>query len=266
MIFCKELNKGYETKAEMFSALIANKELIIGAKKAAIKFSDPVSFIQVATKSESVKADLAIGDYIYPVINTTNYMDSHGDVHLDGIWNVSVSEQKNKLYYIINHELELGKVISYPNDTEAMVKTMNWTDLGKNYIGTTEALIYKSRLTEKSNKDALNAILGKEDIQNSVRMQYCSMKLCINDTNADFKEEYANFTKYYPRIANGEKALEAGYFWAVQEAKIVKEGSAVLFGSNDATPILYTDPSKDSQKIDPQLSSQESKTFLDYLN
>jgi hypothetical protein len=123
-----------------------------------------------------------------------------------------------------------------------MVKRMQWAELGKSYPGYTEALIFKSRLTEKSNSDFVKAVMAGEDIQNSVRMQYVSLSFAVNSDKTDFKEEKAVWDRYYSDIANKDAADEAGYFWAITEAKIYKEGSAVLFGANDATPILYTEP------------------------
>lgn len=250
MIFCKELNKEFATKAEMFKALKDNATKIIGLKKAQFKNSDPVSY---TIKKEVVKDDttgdvIGYGSFVYAIINTTNWLDSHGDVHLNGIWDNSIKDQKGKLYYIINHDLKLGSVISYPPDTDASVAPLKWTDLGLDYTGDTEALMFKVKLTEATNKDAFNAISTKQAIQNSVRMGYISMILCIDDSSADFKQEKANFDKYLPVIANKDEAKEHGYFWAIPEAKIVKEGSAVLFGSNEATPILYSDPADAGQK------------------
>lgn len=257
MIACKELNKIFATKQEMFAELKANKEKIVGLKKAAYKFSDPASFVyksKDAKKAEGEVEAIGIGSYIYPVINTTNYLDSCGDVHLDGIWDVSVKDNKGKLYYIINHELEIGKVIAYPLDVEPSVVTMEWSELGLSYTGKTQALVFKVKLTEATNKDALGAIIAKAALQNSVRMQYIDMILCIDDASDDYKQEYENFYKYMAVIANKQDAMDAGYFWAIPQAKIVKEGSACLFGANDATPILYSDPANTSQKNDPDPS------------
>jgi hypothetical protein len=262
MIFCKELNKEFATKAEMFAELKANRDKIIGLKKAAIKNSDPVSFAVKGSSTIKATAEdsapVAIGSHIYAIINCTNWLDSHGDVHLDGIWDQSVKDNKGKLYYIINHELELGKVISYPDEVVPSVQNLTWTDLGQPYAGNTQALMFDALLTEASNKDAATAIIAKKAIQNSVRMQYIDIILCIDDSSDDYKQEYANFYKYLAVIANKQDAMDAGYFWAVAQAKIVKEGSAVLFGSNEATPILYTDPgstSQDNNKEEPAESS-----------
>lgn len=257
MIVCKELNKSFATKQEMFAELKANKEKIVGLKKAAYKFSDPASFVykkKDAQKAEGESEAIGIGSFIYPVINTTNYLDSCGDVHLDGIWDVSVKDNKGKLYYIINHELEIGKVIAYPQDVEPSVVAMDWSELGLSYTGKTQALVFKVKLTEATNKDALGAIIAKAALQNSVRMQYIDMILCIDDASDDYKQEYENFYKYLAVIANKQDAMDAGYFWAIPQAKIVKEGSACLFGANDATPILYSDPANTSQKNDPDPS------------
>jgi len=253
MIFCKELNKEFETRELMFAALKANKDKIIGLKKANYKHSDPVSYV---IKGDDViktadNTSVGVGSIIYACINTTNWLDSHGDVHLNGIWDNSIKDQKGKLYYIINHDLKLGSVIAYPGDVEAYVQDLNWSDLGMDYQGTTQALMFKAKLTEATNKDAFNAIATKQDIQNSVRMGYISMTLCIDDKSPDFAQENANFYKYLPIIANKQDAIDQGYFWAISEAKIVKEGSAVLFGSNEATPILYSDPADAGQKQHP---------------
>lgn len=272
MIFCKELKKEFGTKSEMFAALKANKEAIIGLKKAATKFTDWVevyvkSIVDEANKAEGEAVEIKMGDFVYPVINTTNWLDSHGDVHLDGIWDVSAKDQNGKTYYIINHELELGKVIAYPGDVEIMLRKMPWRDLGKDVDGETQALIFKVKLTEKGNTDANKAIMDKVPLENSIRMRYVRIELCINDTSDYYKEEYASWLKHYDKVANKEELNEAGFFWAVVEAKIEKEGSAVLRGSNPVTPILQnideekspldssssseskTDPSADSQRI-----------------
>lgn len=266
MIFCKELNKEFSDKSQMFFELKTNKELIVAEKKAAIKFSDPIQYFVKSITGEVEKTAptdpevIGIGSTIYAVINTTNFYDSCGDVHLDGIWDNSIKDQKGKLYYVINHDLKLGSVIAYPKDVDASVVPLKWSDIGQDYSGSMQALVYAVKLTEAANKDALSAIITKQDIQNSVRMGYISMILCIDDNSEDYKQEKANFDKYLKIVANKQDAEDAGYFWAIQEAKIVKEGSACLFGANEATPILYSDPAGAGQKqqqVSPETSSRK---------
>lgn len=259
---CKDLKgKTFETKEEMFLALKSAKEDLISLKKSAIKFSDAVLFYQKAdgAAKETSNHKLEYGDFIYPVINTTNYLDSHDDVHIPGIWDKSIEAQQGKTYFIINHELSLGNVISYPKDVTPMVKMLNWSDLGKAYDGQTQALIFKVKITEKSNRDAYLAYRDGEDIQHSIRMQYVKIELAINDPRPDFKGEKAVWDKYLDQIANKEVAEANGFFWAVTEAKIYKEGSAVLFGSNDATPTLYDIDNKDESQPPASIETKETE-------
>lgn len=231
-MFCRELNKEFADKSEMLKAIIENKQLIIDSKKAEIRDSD--NFI-ATVKGDATKAEQSIGSMIYPVINTTNYMDSHGDVHAKGIWSKTVSEQSGKLYYVMDHNLDVNSVISYPKNVNPIVQSMSWNDLGFDYKGNTDALIYEVTLTG-SEPQAFTRALYEGNLQNSVRMQYINILLCMEDT--EYEQERNNWNKYIKEVVNRELAEQVGYFWYVTEAKIVKEGSAVLFGSNDATPIL----------------------------
>ena len=97
-------------------------------------------------------------------------------------------------------------------------------------------------------------------------MRYVSFDLAINSEAEWDKEEKALWDKYYPVIANKELADERGYFWAVTEAKIV-EGSAVVMGSNSATPTLETkeEPSEDTLNIEAEQSLQPTKRKLSII-
>lgn len=269
MIYCKSLDKNFTTKAEMFQELKDRKEEVKAIKKATIKMSDGVPMATVLKKNDASKAlapakEIGYGDTVYPVINTTKYIDSHTDLHLDGIWNKSAKEQSGKTYLIVNHELAIGKVISQPKDVEIMVKDMPWSELGrKDLEGNTEALIFKSKLTEKSNKDGFLAYKDNDPVEHSIRMQYVKMELAINTDEEGFEEEKKEWDKHYSIIANKDVADDTGYFWAVYEAKIYKEGSMVLAGSNDATPTLYDiEPLKEStQKQEAAQSTSHLEMF-----
>ena len=257
MIYCKSLDKSFSTKAELFKELKERKDEVKAIKKATIKMTDGVPMARVlktdATKALAPAKEIGYGDTVYPVINTTRYIDSHDDLHLDGIWNKSAKEQSGKTYLIINHDLSVGKVISQPRDVEILIKEMPWNDLGrKDLEGNTQALIFKSKLSEKSNKDGFNAYKDNDPVEHSIRMQYVKMELAINTNEEGYEDEKAEWDKHYDTIANKDVANEKGYFWAVYEAKIYKEGSMVLAGSNDATPTLYDiEPSViDTQKTE----------------
>lgn len=272
MIYCKSLDKNFESKADMFAELKDRKEEVKAIKKATIKMTDSIPMAHISKKDSANKAlspsqEIKAGDYVYPVINTTKYIDSHEDLHLDGIWNKSAKEQTGKTYLLINHELAVGKVISQPKDVEIMVKDLSWSELGrKDMEGSTEALIFKSKLTEKSNRDGFSAYKDNDPVEHSIRMQYVKMELAINSDEEGYEAEKAEFDKHYPIVANKDRADELGYFWAVYEAKIHKEGSMVLAGSNDATPTLYDiEPSTKGTQTNEAAKALQQRNFYTNL-
>ncbi|OYW19920.1 MAG: hypothetical protein B7Z54_02570, partial [Sphingobacteriales bacterium 12-47-4] len=100
--------KTFATKEELFSALKANADKIIALKKASIIKSpasgaSPLPFLEkFALVGEKSSGWQTKDGFIYPVINTTNYMDSHMDVHFPGIWDNSLKQQKGKLFYVMD--------------------------------------------------------------------------------------------------------------------------------------------------------------------
>jgi len=233
-------NKTFSSKQELFKALKDNANEIIDLKKSNTKSSDAFG-VKFQIHKEAIKGmDLQDG-YIYAVINTTKYMDSHSDVHLDGIWNKSAKEQNRKVYYLADHDMKLDSVIAFPKDVEIELNDIAWKDLGANFEGTTQALIFKVSKDKIRSKSAKEIIEENIAIEHSVRMHYIKIVLCIDSNEADFKEEKASFDAYFPMVVNKEDVINNGYFWAVSEAKIYKEGSMVLGGSNDITPLLQKD-------------------------
>lgn len=62
------------------------------------------------------------------------------------------------------------------------------------------------------------------------------------DSDMDEDKQYKDYyDKRISEIVNREVAETLGYFWGVEEAKIITEGSMVLLGSNDATPVNQKD-------------------------
>jgi hypothetical protein len=264
MITVKDFpDKQFATKEELFTALRENVGKIIAVKKAEVQKSYQKIDFNLSWLSKDIAAtkgeyDLKDG-YTYPVINTTKVMDSHKDVHFDGIWTKSIKEQQGKLFYITDHEMKVESVIAWPEDVKASVKTVPWSFVGKDYSGFTEALIFEIDKEKIVNAGALKIINEKRPVQNSVRMMYVKINLGMN-SNA---KEDAAYKSYYDArisdIANKDDVEADGYFWGVEEAKIITEGSMVLRGSNPITPIKQaeavvidtlgkTEPGNHSQK------------------
>lgn len=257
MFECKELSAKFETKQELLKSLVENKELAISKKKSEIvthkfcQFPFDSKKDSDESKSESLQT-IGSGDTIWATVNTTNFLDSHGDVHAKGIWNKTAKEQNNKIYYIINHDLDIGKVIAYPKDVNIHVLNKSWRELGYDADGNTEALTFEVRLTDFSNKDFINSLKAGANLQNSVRMRYISLDLCVSDKQ--FESEYSMWNKYISEVVNRKEAEELGYFWYVKEAALVHESSAVLFGSNSVTPIS----SEKTKDIEPSGDTQSN--------
>lgn len=272
MIFkCIEFpEKEFISQEEMFLALKANEAKIIGLKKAQVYKScekGGVSFLNldVSKLSETGKANFEIkSDHIYPVISTTRFMDSHKDVHFDGCFAKTVNEQKGKVHYALDHKLQFDSIITWPKDVVMCVQSLDWSLVGKNYPGQTEGLVFA--IDKKAVRpDVLNAIENKSsDFENSIRMGYDKIKLAINSTNKDLKENKDYYDRRVNEIANREQAQKDGYFWGVEELRIHKEGSLVVAGgSNSATGIIISDPAKVSQEnkeVPNPLSSTVSKS------
>jgi hypothetical protein len=274
MIYCKQLNREFETKEQLFKALKSNEEKLISLKKTKIYESakkGQISFIGAYLKQDiATKAGLQVKDgFVYPVINTTNYMDSHDDVHFPGIWKKTLQEQQGKIFYLSSHMRDLDNVIAWPENVKAFTSSIDWQLVGKDYTGKTEALIFEIAQSNIIKESALDAIKERRKVQGSVAMQYVVIKLAVDSVAKEYKVNKEYFDKRINEIANKKEVIEQGYFFGVEEAKIANEGSLVLQGSNDATEIIYPEQIKDQpdmstdKKIDqPQLSTDKAKEII----
>lgn len=277
MIKCIEFpDKVFTTKDELFAELKRNEEKLISLKKAQVYKStekNQISFLNldVSKLSGTAKANFDVKEgYIYPVISTTRYMDSHKDVHFDGCFNRTKNDQQGKVYYALDHDLKWASIVAWPKDVKMFVAPIDWSLVGKNYIGQTEALVFEIAENKITKADVLAAIKDKaSDFENSIRMSYEKVTLGLNSNDKDMAPNKAYFDNHINLIANKEQALEDGYFWGVDALKIQKEGSLVIAGgSNDATSIITLGADLVTPKTDPPAGSQNQriKTIYDYLN
>ena len=239
-------------KKEFYESLLHEKEFRMSTQKR--KFTD-------AFTCEIFKPEEAVikGKFLYEndetkgilkrtiVANTYNYMDSHDDVHLAGIFSKSIQERGNRIPHLHDHKFELGaKVGRALSFTEAHMK---WRALGHAKNGDTIALLMESQIEQKLNAGIYEEYKADAIDQHSVGMLYIKVDVAINDEN--YKQEYATWEEVYPLLGNKDRADAKGYFFAVREAKLI-EVSAVLLGSNELTPTL-------NNKIQPDLSTGKDK-------
>ena len=267
MIVIKEFpNKTFESKESMYKALRDNKNTLTSQKKMITKESDSVVFTPMNEKGDVIKGEnINIEDVntlkMEVVINTTNVLDSHGDVHLKGIWNKSVKEKKD-LYLLQEHKMKFDHIIT--DNVKASVKEMTWSDLGAGYNGKTEALVFTVEIEKKRNPFMFEQYAKGYVKNHSIGMRYVKMELALNSESKYDVEEKEVWDKYISEVANKEQAEQQGYFWAVLEAKMI-EGSAVPVGSNTITPVLNIESkeavSDTSTDIEPSIDTQKEVTI-----
>lgn len=232
----------FANKGDLFKFLTENKQTLIAQKKAAVKHADGMLFSNpvMQTKSGAVKAGAVNTEEVNElnvkaVINSTNWLDSHMDVHLKGLWNKSLKENKMIMHVQEHKSYEFDKIIAEGEDLKAYAQDIAWKELGFNLKGTSEALVFESKVKKDRNPYMFNQYAKGYVKNHSVGMRYVKLMLAINDENYATEKEI--WDKYFPEIVNGEMAEKIGYFWAVKEAQVI-EGSAVPLGSNVVTPTL----------------------------
>lgn len=253
MIVCKELDKTFETKEELFKALKENKTKIISDKKRKA-FNSVDKGISVGVKpldaskveGSSLKEEMDDNHY-YIVVNTTKILDSHNDLHVNGIWNKSAKEQNRKNALLDSHIDTISTTLAKREDVEILIKEIPFNALGYSYKGNTEALIYKIEKS-KMREDVREWLDGGYQVQASVKMQYVKMDIAMKSEAKEDEEERRIYDQYKGQIANiDDFEKEPLYFFVQREAKNVDESSLVSRGSNHVTGRITNEPSKDTQ-------------------
>ena len=260
----KITGKIFATKKEEIDYLVKHNKEIIEFKKAVVKHTTPTtteaensSTFKALSTSKEHDTDNVIKRTV--IGNTYNWLDSHGDVHLDGTFGKSISERQNKIWHLHDHEQKItAKVGIHSKIYEAPVE---WSDLGIKKAGTTTALMMDSDIRKDYNNLIFQEYKDGNIDQHSVGMYYVKIDFAVNDK--DHKAEFKTWNDNIENIGNREKAEELGYFYAVKEAKLV-EISAVLQGSNELTPTIEAkdiEPEQSTQK-EPEQSTQKTNNNL----
>jgi hypothetical protein len=189
-------------------------------------------------ETKALKID---NDFYYIVVNTTRILDSHEDLHIDGIWKKSIQDIQGKNYLVSDHDLEIESVIVRKEHIEILTAKLSFQSLGYPYDGNTEALIYKVKKDKV--KDSIKEWLDSGDsIEASVRMQYVQIAFAFDSNNPEDLEYKKTYDLYINQIANKSDFDYIPYFYAIKEAKNVKESSLVVFGSNHVTGVAKNKP------------------------
>ena len=246
----KITGKIFATKKEEIDYLVKHNKEIIEFKKAVVKHTTPTttdkessSTFKALSTSKEHDTDNVIKRTV--IGNTYNWLDSHGDVHLDGTFGKSISERQNKIWHLHDHEQKITAKVGIPS--KIYEENVSWSDLGIKKAGTTTALMMDSDIRKDYNNLIFQEYKDGNIDQHSVGMYYVKIDFAVNDK--DHKAEFKTWNDNIEKIGNREKAEELGYFYAVKEAKLV-EISAVLQGSNELTPTI------EAKDIEPEQSTQ----------
>lgn len=274
----KEINKfNFASHDETFNYLRENKHLLKMLKKSEIKHCDGVfntndcglelndiaNKAVVIDKASFVPTAIGVGEMpdkfkIKVIINTTNIMDSHDDVHINGLF--VKSQKETKLFYLFKeHKMQQENIIadSVRDGLKALIENYTWAELGYKYEGQTQALTFEGEINAGRNKYMAEQYWGGYVYNHSVGMLYIDYVLCMNSQSKYDEEELKNWTKYYPVVANKEYVDSKGYFWAVLQARFI-EGSSVPLGSNQCTPTLIVGQPKSITDIEPFKNTHEN--------
>lgn len=257
-------HKQFANKEELFTFIKENKDTLIAQKKAVFKEAD--GFMgDITIEHKANKVDNNEGDVLSksPIINTTNILDSHGDVHVKGIWDRSLSNDSNKLL-LQEHKRGFDDVIAAKADVNAYVLDTTFKALGYDIEGKTQALIFDANIKKDKNPKMFERYKSGEVDNHSVGMQYVKIVMAVNSEESWASAEKEVWDKYIKIVANKSDAEERGYFWAVKEAKVI-EGSAVTIGSNPITGMYKSDPSKGTRENNME-SSNDTLNKEDLIN
>jgi len=207
---------------------------------------------------EPITSDIIL---VKTVINTTNIIDSHRDLHLSKIWNKTVMDNPYS-YHLKQHEAKFESVIS--NKAKNYNEPFNFSQLGLDIDFSTIANINEFTLQRSKMPFMFDAYANGDVKEHSIGMMYVNMDIAYYDEESE--KQMAFFDEMKKQAVNPELADEYGYFWVVYEAK-KREGSAVVFGSNSVTPTLFVknyEPSKNTRK-EIEAVNDTSKEFINEI-
>lgn len=266
MIFCKELNKSFETKELMFHELKKHVPELIKLKKEAVYKScekgmsvscKPIkSFKEDETKAASFEID---DDYYYIAVNSCWVLDSHDDLHIKGIWDEDI--EQGEVFLLVDHDTSMDCVVVKKAYIERFIATVPFKSLNKPYEGSTQVLVYKFRKDKVIHQTAKDWLESGDDIEASVRMRYDDIEFAMDSNHPDDAPQKKLYDTYFPKIVNSDEFEYVYYFFVIKKARNVKESSLVIFGSNSATGNIIS-----IKSIDPAETSQKTNKSNFYYN
>lgn len=268
-------DKTFATKEDLFADFRENVETIIDAKKAEIQKScekgltvtcKSLDLMKFSDQLKGIKID---DNFWYIAVNSTRILDSHQDLHLDGLWGKSVKEQQGQNYLVCDHVLDIDKVVVKKQYVEMLTALVPFSLIGKEYEGETQALIYKVPKDKVIHEKANDWLKSGDPIEASVRMQYVDVLFAMDSNDPKDAAAKKNYDDYFKMIANKKDFEYIPYFFAIKQAKNVRESSLVVFASNSATGNMNSniEPPAGTQKeeVEPLEDTPVVKSFYSHF-
>lgn len=259
----------YSSQKDMFCYLRENADKLIAQKKSLPTTSDDLEFGYmksiskefVGTKSVHTGLDDKEELPVEIIANVSGWCDSHMDVMIKDSWKKSINDLgasgTKLIYHLKNHGTDyqyttdsvIGRNASlYAKDLDLSMFNIQ-SDVKK-----AQALMMSSIVCKRYDEKAFYLYQDGEIKQHSIGLQYTKIYLCMDSTEPEDAMYKEYWDKYYPQVINKEKVDSKGFFWAVVECRIL-EVSAVLFGSNELTPVQSQ--GKSSTESEPSEGTQE---------
>lgn len=242
---------------ELFDYLVNNKSQIIKTKcsepikSAPLMVDSSLEFFKknpTVIKAEGEEAEELDSDSLFArvVANATMFCDHDMDVLIPGCYDETIKNDKQFMVQIHDHLHSVVAKVAKVLDVKA--EQVSLQDLGiKNMTGSTQVLVFENRVLKKLNETVFYLYKYDEANQHSIGLRYIKIELAIDDE--DYKQEYSVWQKYSGGVINQQKIQQRGYFWAVEEIKVL-ENSVVLFGSNELTPTLEVSDEDKSKEVE----------------
>lgn len=268
-------NTFFDSKEDLFKHIRENKEILIDAKKSVIQksvdkgsavVSKCLDLLKFTDQLKGIKID---DNFYYIAVNSTMILDSHDDLHDNGIWKKSVQETQGKNYLVCDHELEVLQTITRKEHIEIFTAKIPFSLIGQPYQGDTEVLVYKIPKDQIKIEAVKEWLDSGDSIEASVRMRYVTILLALDSNNPEDATEKANYNAYINRIANKNDFEYIPYFYIIKEAQNVRESSLVVAGSNHATGLINNNKGqavKTLEQIEAEKSLQINEQLKELLN
>lgn len=256
----------FADKEDLFAEMRKSYSDLIAFKKAEIQKSCEKGLsvtCRILKSTDAIKGVKIDPNYYYIAVNTTRILDSHEDLHIDGLWNKSIKEQQGQNYLVADHSLTIDNTIVRKEYIDMIVADIPFATLGKDFQGNTQALIYRFPKDKVIHAKAKEWLESGDAIEASVRMQYVTILFAMDSNDPEDATLKKNYDDYLPYIANKSDFDYIPYYFIIKEAKNVRESSLVLFGSNPITGnFKETEPSKDTQHKKQQNEHAESSSTI----